>query len=225
MDPDTLTNIDSYEHIYLASDKPEQAEPTHFDAALSHRRGQSKQTVTIFNGEYLGIRTIRKSQTECFHWLSLSFVDSIPTIRLGLVGKLQVASLIGLALGLCAVIFLTLGDRHPLATAVLFTASIPIVLGVTMPTIQKRREYVFETLHGRSELFRLAGHRVDEKDIMYFMLKLVQLIDINRNNRQLSRQALLCEEMRQHQRLFDEGMFNQAQFRTARCLILGAHDE
>lgn len=225
MDLILTTDETAYEHICLGSDDPEPVVATRIDTAISQNRRSFRLTITIFNGEYLGVRTTRHSGPEVFHWMPITFVDPRPSLKLGMSGKLRVAALTGIGILVAAILLVMIGERETELAAIMMSVTVPALIGISVSTVRRHREYVFQTRHGRSELFRLAQHLADSSNVRQFIKKIEQYIDNNKESITFSRQQLLSEEMKQHQRLADEGLFSKAQFKIARRLILDAHDE
>ena len=155
----TTTCSKVYEHICLTTEEWEKVEQTSVDAEIEQRSGRSLQRITIFNGTYLGIRTLDKHSEEFFRWISLVFVDLQPVRQLEGTGKVAITTLVALGAVALFVIYRISSDLGFGWSIALSTLLAVTLAGLGLFVQRRFEESVYLTRHGRVQILRLSKGR------------------------------------------------------------------
>jgi hypothetical protein len=225
MEPRIAVHSGIYEHVSMDSGEWEAIEPATIDAELVQSGGRDGKRITVFNGSFFGVGSSRMPPTNLAHYVNLAFVDPRPIKRLGWSGRAAVAAVA--LLGTAAIVAfaqasaeLGMGRTMALLTVIVATLA---CLGVVVR--ERLEELIFYTRHGRVPAVRVARRGSKADAHREFVKVLTQAIQRAHDLRSGDRGALLCDEMKEHRRLADEGLLTSKQFLSARSLILQAHDQ
>lgn len=209
----------------MASDDFETVEPRHIDAELEQRGRLVGQRVTIFDGTHVGIGKVRDSRTKPSHYVNLAFLDPQPVKRVDWRGK--AAIVVTALLGSIAIVTSARisADLSPYQSAAVLALVFAAFGGLAVAVRDRVEKMVFLTRHGRVPVVQFPGARSRDVAHSNFLQSLVRAIRRAHAERSGDLGTLLCDEMKEHRRLADEGMFTAAQFLSARSLILQAHDQ
>jgi hypothetical protein len=225
MEPRIVVRSDIYEHVSLDSGEWETIEPATIDAELVQSGGRGGKRITVFNGSFFGVGSTRTPPTELSHYVNLAFVDPRPIKRLSWPGRAAVAAVA--ILGTMTIVAFAqasadLGMGRTMALLAVIVATLAC-LGVVVR--ERLEELIFMTRHGRVPAVRLSRRGSKADAHREFVKVLTQAIERAHNKRLGDRGALLCDEMKEHRRLADEGLLTSKQFLSARSLILQSHDQ
>lgn len=214
-----------YEHVFLISDELEEVEFRSVDAALEQAAGNACHRFTIFNGGYLRVSSETAGQVSRDYWINLAFLDPQPFRHWSATwsiasGISAVAALIAIALPHGS--FGTSPDAYLSAAAWLAVIASLVFLCVVVTRFFG--EYFFLSLHGRAPVFQISSNRPDRRQVKAFLDHLRGAAGKARAGQWDSPGSYLRDEMKEHRRLQNAGVLNEAQFQAARRLILRAHD-
>ena len=225
MEPRIAVHSGIYEHVSLDSGEWETIEPATIDAELVQSGGRDGKRITVFNGSFFGVGSSSMPPTDLSHYVNLAFLDPRPIRRLSWSGRAAVAAVA--TLGTAAIVSfgqasadLGMGPAMALLTVIIATLA---CLGVVVR--ERLEELIFMTRHGRVPAVRLSRRGSKADAHREFVKILTETIQRAHNRRLGDRGALLCDEMKEHRRLADEGLLTSKQFLSARSLILQAHDQ
>lgn len=224
MEFDEKTSSDQYEHVCLASEDKEEVTPTTIDAEIEQLHSGIRRHVLIFNGTYLGVTTIESRSRNDWHWINLAFLDPKPVRRLDrfwLIIAAICASLGAAAALVTSQIALSLPYMWAFAAAGAWLATL-FVLGIAAH--RYFHEFFFFTRNGRVPVLRLSQHKCGRNRVESFVEELGKAVHRALNERSVERFAYLCDEMKEHRRLLEQGVLLKKQFEVARASILLAHD-
>jgi hypothetical protein len=138
-------------------------------------------------------------------------------------------------------LYLAIGFTLLAAAAALFTFlaspiarpwSVPlaIVLGTftvssyLMCLYSTTESLLFVSVHGRARVITITGGLGTTRAARKCALDIVKQINLARRQSKQTRQAFLRDEMREHNRLHEQGAITDEQFADAKTRILQAHD-
>jgi hypothetical protein len=226
------TAVQHAEHISLQSETVEtRAKPVARKTLVKYQlrsRARGTQTrIAILEGQFVGVYNKRVRAPEQEHTVDLRFVDPRPvgirkvswpwiSLALGM-------SLLSIAAGVFTIMFATPIERvWAVPTAiVLGTFTISSYLMCLYSTTES---LLFVSVHGRARVIIITGGLGTTRAARKCALDIVKHITLARKQSKQTRQTYLRDEMREHNRLREQGVFTDEQFADANSRILHAHD-
>jgi hypothetical protein len=220
------------EHISLQSETVEtRAKPvarkTFVKYQLRSRARGTQTRVSILEGHFVGVHVKRPRATEQEHNVDLRFVDPRP-IGIRKVGWPWMYVAIGLTvLAVAAAVFAIV---YASPTARLWAVPTAIVLGTCtissylMCLYSTTESLLFVSVHGRARVITITGGLGATRAARKCALDIVKHINLARKESKQKRQVYLRDEMREHNRLYEQGVLTDEQFADAKMRILQAHD-
>lgn len=221
-----LSAVD-FEHVCLSSVEPEEPQPNFLPSAVILSLDQSsrreKRSLVIFDRTHLGVRTGKRSGLPRKYWLRMAFLDPRPVRR---TSRAAWGVSCSLAVGLA--VTLLLASYFSVWSSAGWAAAIVAMLAATVTSLgfawhRSRERLVFHTRHGRVPVAELVRNRPDRRTAGQFLAALELTIQRATDGHRRPRAQLLREEMREHRRLFEEGVLSREVYEAAQARILRAH--
>jgi hypothetical protein len=214
------------EHICLASDEveePAELVPTTMEAVLDQNCGKHRRRLVLFNGSYLAVSASGPHSKASEYNLKLAFVDIAPVRHVArLHWAIFAATAVPVAVLLAAQFMAGIASSPGwlAAGALLLTAAL-WSLAVALHRYFDR--LIFLTRHGRVPVVEISRSRPERRRTRTFIDKLRKAIRQAQLNSPPVHGHYLRDEMREHRRLFEQGVTSPEQFERAKVLILRAH--
>jgi hypothetical protein len=220
------------EHISLQSETVEtRAKPmtrkTLIKYQLRSRARGTKTRVSILDGHFVSVNVKRPRTAEQEHNVDLRFVDPRP-IGIRKVGWPWMYVAIGLTVLAVAASVFAVVFASPIARV--WAVPTAIVLGTftissyLMCLYSTTESLLFVSVHGRARVITITGGLGTTRAARKCALDIVKHISLARKESKQKRQAYLRDEMREHNRLYEQGVITEEQFMDAKTRILQAHD-
>ncbi len=220
------------EHISLQSETVEpRARPVALKPVVRyqlHSRARGLQTrVAILEDQFVVVNARRPRAPDQEHNVDLRFVDPRP------VGIRKVGwpwMYIAIALMILAGFFAVFAAISASPSARVWALPTTIVLGTCavssflMCLYSTTESLLFVSVHGRARVITITGGLGTTRAARRCALDIVKHIKLARKQSKQTRQAFLCDEMREHNRLHEQGVITDEQFADAKTRILHAHD-
>jgi hypothetical protein len=220
------------EHICLASDEvniDRNVGGTRIGPAfkVSSRFRGSISELGVLEGHRLAIRTLRSRGQELRYVLDLRFVDSHPVIRrhlaipfwLAALGCLAIAAAVHAVAGLQAVEPL---DVFALPLEIGLGA---LAMGIACLGARRMHEVAhLQSVHGRIVLVEVVSNLGGFREFGSFAAEISRRIAAARAQVAQSRQQFLRDELREHRRLYEDGVLSRETYEAGKERILQAHD-
>lgn len=226
------TAVQGAEHISLQSETVEtRAKPVKRKTLVKYQlrsRARGSQTrISVLEGQFVAVNIKRGRTPEQEHTVDLRFVDPRP------VGIRRVSwpwmyaaiglTVVALAAALFAIVFASPAARvWAVPTAIVFgTFTVSSYLLCLYSTTES---LLFVSVHGRARVITITGGLGTTRAARQCAVDIVKHIALARKQSKQTRQAYLRDEMREHNRLHDDGAITDEQFADANSRILQAHD-
>jgi hypothetical protein len=221
------------EHISLASD-----EPIVPDRPIELvRRGPSftfasrllgcETELTFSSDHRLLVRTRRRRGPTCKYVIDLRFVDATAVAGRRIAWRWWQAAAT-LAVLVALVQWVTLQFADPDWQEVGLQGSIGCATAavcVGLYGLYRTRESVeLRSLHGAARLAEITGSLGCAKAVQSFAAELAQQVEAARSQAPQSKQQFLRDEMREHHRLWNEGVLSDPAYEASKRRILQSHD-
>jgi hypothetical protein len=206
------------EHICLASDQEDSPEDRVTNASFTQRSKWHCSEFTVFNEHYIEIeRSGFAEKPQCCQ-IDLSVLSSKPR-RLICIDWIFMA--LALALFALATVSGAAGavGRSASITALLLAAAL-LALGLAL--LRSSDRMVYFSKHGRAPLLVLRNRNPDRAALQAFVHDISERIRRTRN-RWSDRQGFLSAELREHRRIYEQGMLSRRQYERAKRRILKRH--
>jgi hypothetical protein len=192
--------------------------------ANRHRRCESE--LALLDGHRLAVRE-RRREMERRYVLDLRFIAAAPLTQRTIAWNCWFASLASLTAA-CLVAWLAWTQRaHPQAwsawVVTMGLSATALLLGA-VALYRTHDTMMLHSVHGRVTLARLTGNIGSARDSAPFTVELTRGIEAARTEIAQSRQAFLRDELREHRRLFEDGVLPADAYEAAKRRILQAHD-
>lgn len=223
--------VASAEHVSIESDLWEvRAKPNLLHPLASYElsrggRGVTKR-VSILADQYAAVETQGTRSKTNVHTVDLRFVDPRPiAVRKVPWRLLFVAIGVTLLMVVSIALYVKLpriahemgGVLTPVGLATLTIACYALCYFLTTES------WLFVSVHGRARLIVIAGRLGTIRRAHACVAELAAHIRLTRKQLKQTRQAYLSNEMREHSRLFEQGVLSDKQYSDAKCRILSAH--
>ena len=192
---------------------------------IANRRRRCESELALLDGHRLAVRD-RRREAERGYVVDLRFIADTPLTRRTIAWNCWFGSLASLtAAGLVA--WLAWAQRaHPQAwsawVVTLGLAATALLLGATA-LYRTYETTLLYSVHGRVTLATLTGALGSVRDSATFIAELTRSIAAARGAIAQSRQAFLRDELREHRRLFEDGVLSADAYEAAKRRILQAH--
>ena len=193
---------------------------------VAHRHRRCESELALLDGHRLAVRE-RRREAERRYVLDLRFIADTPLTRRTIAWNCWFASIASLtAAGLVA--WLAWAQRtHPQAwsawVVTLGLAAAALLLGV-VALYRTYETTLLYSVHGRVTLARLTGALGSTRHAASFHAELARGIAAARAAIAQPRPAFLRDELREHRRLFEDGVFSADAYEASKRRILQAHD-
>jgi hypothetical protein len=226
------TAVHHAEHISLQSETVEtRAKPVARKTVVKYQlrsRARGSQTrISILEGQFVSVNLKRSRALEQEHTVDLRFVDPRPVgVRKVSWPWMYVA--IGLTILAVAAAVFAIMFASPIARV--WAVPTAIVLGTftissyLMCLYSTTESLIFVSVHGRARVITITGGLGTTRAARQCALDIVKHITLARKQSKQTRQAYLRDEMREHNRLYENGVITDEQFADANSRILQAHD-
>jgi hypothetical protein len=226
------TAVHHAEHISLQSETVEtRAKPVARKALVKYQlrsRARGSQTrVSILEGQFVAVNTKRQRAPEQEHNVDLRFVDPRP-VGIRKVGWPWMYVAIGLTILAIAAAVFAIAFASPIARV--WAVPTAIVLGTftvssyLMCLYSTTESLLFVSVHGRARVITITGGLGTTRAARKCAVDVVKHINLARKQSKQTRQSFLRDEMREHNRLHEQGVITDEQFADAKTRILQAHD-
>jgi hypothetical protein len=226
------TALHHAEHISLQSETVEtRAKPiarkTLVKYQLRSRARGSQTRIAILEGQFAAVNIKRVRAAEQEHTVDLRFVDPRP-VGIRKVGWPWMYVAIGLTVLAVAAAVFTFLFASPIQ--LLWAVPTAIVLGTftissyLLCLYSTTESLIFVSVHGRARVITITGGLGTTRAARKCALDIVKHITLARKQSKQTRQAYLRDEMREHNRLHEQGVITDEQFADANSRILQAHD-
>jgi len=226
------TAIRHAEHISLQSETVEtRAKPVARKVLVKYQlrsRARGSQTrVSILEDQFVSVHAKRPRVPEQDHNVDLRFVDPRPVgIRKVSWPWMYVAIALTFIAAAAAIYAVTLATPMERVWAV----PAAIVLGTftvssyLMCLYSTTESLLFVSVHGRARVITITGGLGTTRAARKCALDIVKHVNFARKQSKQTRQAFLRDEMREHNRLHEQGVITDEQYADAKTRILQAHD-
>jgi len=228
----TKTQVGRSEHISLESDVAEtRAQPNPERPLVAYEIGKGGRNVTtrvaILPDQFVLVETQRTRSSTDAHTVDLRFVDPRP------VGIRKVAwpfLYLGIGVTVLTAASIALYAMFPSVAQRIGGVFAPVGLGVLalmsylLCYLLTRESLLFLSAHGRARVVTIAGRLGTMRRAQACAADLVAHIKLARRQFQQTRQAYLRDEMREHLRLYEQGVLTDEHYANAKKRILQAHE-
>jgi hypothetical protein len=219
------------EHISLQSETVETSAKSVTRKALAkyqlRSRARGSQTrIAILEGQFVAVNARRPRVSEQEHDVDLRFVDPRP-VGIRKVGWPWLYVAIGFTLLAAASVsfaVLTSPIARPWAVPLAIVLGTFTVSSYLMCLYSTTESLLFVSVHGRARVITITGGLGTTRAARKCALDIVKQINLARKQSKQTRQAFLRDEMREHNRLHEQGVITDEQFADAKTRILQAHD-
>jgi len=208
------------EHICLASDLVDMADDTRVTNKefVQRVRWHGVTTFTVFNEHHISVDTRALRDRHRRYELDLSILGSQPrrVIRLD---KRQLFA--GLALVVAAGVFSLIdmnGTGWVIGVVLLSVGA--VLLGVAL--WRSSDQLIFYSKHGRAPLLVLQKQPLDRAALQDFVSDISRRIKLTRGSWS-GRRQFLSAELREHRRLYEQGVLSRSEYDRIKRLILKKH--
>lgn len=208
------------EHICLASEQADTANETRVTNKQFVQRGRWRHvtTFTVFNEHHISVETRALRERHRHYEFDLSILGSHPrrVIRLNkhlLLAALVLVSVAG-GFGL-----LDMNGSGWLVSVVLLSLGAAL-LGVAV--WRSSDQLIFYSKHGRAPLLVLQKQQLERAALQGFVSDISRRIKLTRG-RWTSRRQFLSAELREHRRLYEQGVLSRSEYDRIKRLILKKH--
>jgi hypothetical protein len=219
------------EHICLQSDEfvvnaPIRGKRIGPALKIASRFRNCETELALLEGHRLEVRSWRPHRARLKYVVELRFFDSAPITRLSIDWRSWVAGLLLAALAAASYRLATATDSPswmqlglPGSIALLVAAVCVVLLALyrTNETVQ------FRSVHGRAVLVEFTGNVGCARAAGAFTAELRRQIADARAQAAQSKQQFLRDELREHRRLFDDGVLSEDAYEAGKLRILQAH--
>ena len=190
--------------------------------------GRGCETEFAFSADHrLTVRLRSPKQVPRKHFLDLRFVDPATVAVRRIAWRLWQASA-----GLGAIGVLVHALVPALAGPAWQAFALPATIGlataavcVALVAICRTREIVeLRSLHGGARLVGITGGLGSARDTAQFAAELSRRVEAARGQTMQTKQQFLRDEMREHHRLWQEGVLSDRVYESSKRRILRAHD-
>jgi hypothetical protein len=192
---------------------------------LSRARG-SNTRVSILDGHYVNVNTRRARSQEQEHNVDLRFVDPRP-VGIRKVGWPWMYVAIGFTvLAIAATVFaiqFASPDQRLWAVPAAIVLGTFTVSSYLMCLYFTTESLVFFSTHGRARLIVITGGLGTTRAARKCALDIVKHINLARKQSKQTKQMFLRDEMREHNRLHEQGVLSEEQYEEAKTRILKSH--
>jgi hypothetical protein len=180
--------------------------------------------LAVLDGHRLEVRTRHPRGADQRYVVDLRFVDAAPLIRRHVGWRLWQACLL---LGMLALLtaWLATPTRALLATPWLLPLALASTsIGAAALAVYRTYETVaFLSIHGRTVLVEATGGLRCRRACGEFVAALERRVTEARRTAAQPKQQFLRDELREHRRLFEDGVLSEARYETGKRSILRAH--
>ena len=192
---------------------------------VANRDRRSETELALLDGHRLAVHD--KGRDGRRYVIDLRFIADTPLTRRTVAWNCWLASVASLAAsGLVA--WLAWSQRaHPQAWSAWVVTLGLSATALLLGAVARYRTYettLLVSVHGHVTLARLTGKLGSTRDAAPFQAELVRSIATARAAIAQSRQAFLRDELREHRRLFEEGVISADTYEAGKRRILQAHD-
>lgn len=226
-----LVDASRVEHVYLAADefsidRSVQGARTGPSVTIASRLRRCQTEVAFLEGHRLAIRTLRAHSFDRQYVVDLRFVDERPLVRRHFAGRCWLAVLGCLLLALAV---------HALSTLPALQSvnefALPIEVGLTalalaigaLAAYRTHESVVLRSAHGGIALVELIGDLGCSRAFAAFGAEIARRVTDARSRVTQSRQQFLRDELREHRRLFEDGVLSRDTYEAGKQRILQAH--
>jgi len=220
------------EHISLQSETAEThaaavARKTLLKYQLRSRARGSQTRVAIHEGNFVSVHVKRPRTPAQEHSVDLRFVDPRP-VGIRKVSWPWMYAAIGCTLFAAAATVFAIAFASPIARV--WAVPTAIVLGTCtissylMCLYATTESLLFVSVHGRARVITITGGLGTTRAARECALNIIKHVNLARKQSKQARQTYLRDEMREHNRLYEQGVLTDEQFGDAKTRILQAHD-
>jgi len=219
------------EHIYLESDEivierrigTKRIGPC---VTVANRLRRTETELAVLDGHRLEVRTRRARRAEQRYLVDLRFVDSAPVMHRYVGWRWWQACLL---LGVLALLTAWLATSTSVPASLATPWPVPLALASTSigaAVLAVYRTYGtvdFLSLHGRASLVEATGGLRVHRACAEFVAALDRRVAEARHTTTQPKQQFLRDELREHRRLFEDGILSEAAYEAGKRSILRAH--
>ena len=190
----------------------------------SKLRGCSTE-ISILDGHYLGVRSVRPNREIRKYQFDLRFVSSKP-IRVRRVAWSWFGVWAALFAAAIGALTTTLSDDLQRQTALAAgAAALLCASGVALYVFLRRttESLEFRSVHGNATLMSVTGGFGSARKGKQFFVELIKHVYAANNSRPESKQQFLRNEMREHHRLRELGVLSEREYEQSKARILAEH--
>jgi len=224
-----LTAGQVFEHICLESDDVITAARRDGRMGPSFRfvsRVLRRETELAFITDHrLTVRLRRRRKPMRQHIVDLRFIDADAIVerRFDWRTLLAASALAGLgALTGCVAVLISELRWQQVGIQSSFVLAAAAVLAGIVPLYRHLSTFELRSVHGDARLVRVMGGLGDSRTRQAFIAELSGRVEAARGKPR-STQQFLCDEMREHHRLWNEGVLSDVGYETSKRRILAAH--
>lgn len=221
------------EHISIEAEPEESAPPTRracgkvrASYTLKSALRGCETELSLLEDHYLSVRSVRPQSLPIKYDVDLRFASPKPVrvreiswtwliVTIGLVGLASGA--IASAWSISAQPWTRSGFIAALVTLLVSVCTFLLFLRRTTESLQ------FKSLHGQATLVSVTGGIGSARGGKQFFVELIKDISAARSSRLQEKPQLLRDEMREHHRLREVGVFSEEEYEASKARILSAH--
>ena len=195
--------------------------------AIAHRVRGGRTELALLDGHRLAVRSQAPRRPDRRYVIDLRFVDEAPVTRRTIAWNCWLASLASAtAAGLVAWLALSMHGHPEVWSAWLVSLGL-FAVGALVGAVALYRTHetmLLRSVHGRVTLAELTGGLGSARQAAPFQAVLAQRTAAARAEMPQSRQQYLRDELREHRRLFEDGVLSSDAYEAGKRRILQAHD-
>ena len=195
--------------------------------AVAHRARRVRTELALLDGHRLAVRAQAPRGPVRRYVIDLRFVDAAPVTRRAIAWNCWLASVASAtAAGLVAWLAMSMRGHPEVWSAWLLSLGL-VALGVLVGAVALHRTHEtlsLRSVHGAVTLAELTGGLGSGRQAAPFLVVLAQRTAAARAEMAQSRQQYLRDELREHRRLFEDGVLSADAYEAGKRRVLQAHD-
>lgn len=193
-----------------------------------NRSRRCETEAALVDGQRLAVRARRPRLPDRRYVVDLRFLDEVPHTRRSIAWNCWLGSLAAVtAAGLVAWLAANPLRASPEVPAAWALALGLFAIGLLVGAVAAYRTHerlVLHSVHGRIALVEFVGCLGCTRAAAAFTSAVAQAIDASRRQAPQSRQQYLRDELREHRRLFEDGVISSDVYEAGKRRILQSHD-